>query len=73
MSAMGPYIMFGVILSLFCLGLIYAAVESRRQDLMARRSIILVILMFLAIFGLIAFFFIYVLGPAATSAPAGGG
>ena len=68
MADTSPFLILGAVVGVLLLALVLSAVEAYRKDIMAKGRILMVVLMLVFVFALLAFFMVYVLGPAATAA-----
>jgi membrane-anchored protein YejM (alkaline phosphatase superfamily) len=67
MDDFSSYIILIVIVSVILIALLFSAIDIYRKDLMAKGRVMFMIAMLLFIVGIITFYVIYVLGPAAFS------
>jgi len=70
MADLSPYLLFTLVVAVVGIGFVFAAVEAYRKDLMAKGRLVLILIGMIFVVALIAFYLLYVLGPAATSMPA---
>jgi hypothetical protein len=62
MATIGPYVLLIAVIVVFCMGLVAAAAQSFRYDLMATGRLLLGIIVLIAVLALSVFYFTYVLG-----------